>query len=33
LIRRFDPNLDDLERPRPPKPPAHDPRQLSLIVE
>jgi hypothetical protein len=33
LIRRFDPNLDDLERPRPPEPPAHDPRQLSLIVE
>ena len=33
LIRRFDPNLDDLERPATPKPPAHDPRQLSLIVE
>ena len=33
LIRRFDPNLDDLERPAPPKAPAQDPRQLSLIVE
>ena len=33
LIRRFDPNLDDLERPAPPKAPAHDPRQLSLIAE
>jgi hypothetical protein len=33
LIRRFDPNLDDLERPSAPKPPAHDPRQLSLLVE
>jgi hypothetical protein len=33
LIRRFDPNLDDLQRPAPAKPPAHDPRQLSLLVE
>jgi hypothetical protein len=33
LIRRFDPNLDDLQPLAPPKPPAHDPRQLSLIVE
>ena len=32
LIRKFDPNHDDLERPRPPQP-AHDPRQLSLITE
>jgi hypothetical protein len=31
LIRKFDPNLDDLERPPGPKPPAHDPRQMSLI--
>ena len=33
LIRRFDPNLDDLQPLAAPKPPAHDPRQLSLIVE
>jgi hypothetical protein len=32
LIRRFDPNLDDLQPLAPPKP-AHDPRQLSLLVE
>jgi hypothetical protein len=33
LIRRFDPNLDDLQPLVRPKPPAHDPRQLSLIGE
>jgi hypothetical protein len=33
LIRRFDPNLDDLQPLAPPKLPAHDPRQLSLLVE
>jgi hypothetical protein len=33
LIRKFDPSHDDLQRPTPPKPPAHDPRQLSLIIE
>jgi hypothetical protein len=33
LIRRFDPHLDDLQPLASPKPPAHDPRQLSLIVE
>jgi hypothetical protein len=35
LIRRFDPNLDDLRPLAAPKPPApaHDPRQLSLIIE
>jgi hypothetical protein len=33
LIRRFDPNHDDLERPREPKPPAGDPRQMSLITD
>jgi hypothetical protein len=32
LIRKFDPKHDDLERP-PVKEPAHDPRQLSLIVD
>ena len=32
LIRRFDPNFDDLTPPRP-EVPAHDPRQLSLIIE
>jgi hypothetical protein len=31
LIRKFDPNHDDLEKPRAPKTPAPDPRQLSLI--
>jgi hypothetical protein len=29
LIRQYDPRYDDLKRP--PAPPAHDPRQLSLI--
>ena len=33
LIRKFDPGHDDLQRPPAPKPPAHDPRQLSLIAE
>jgi hypothetical protein len=33
MIRRFDPNLDDLRPLAAPKAPAHDPRQLSLIVE
>jgi hypothetical protein len=33
LIRRFDPNLDDLQPLAQPKVPAHDPRQMSLIVE
>ncbi|MGA2269649.1 MAG: hypothetical protein ABSH44_14375 [Bryobacteraceae bacterium] len=33
LIRKFDPSHDDLKRPARPKPPAHDPRQLSLIAE
>jgi hypothetical protein len=33
LIRRFDPHLDDLQPPAGPKPPAHDPRQMSLLVE
>ena len=33
LIRRFDPNHDDLKKPRAPEVPAHDPRQLSLIAE
>lgn len=32
LIRRFDPNHDDLQRPGP-VPPQHDPRQMSLIAE
>jgi hypothetical protein len=32
LIRRFDPNHDDLKRPAPPVP-QHDPRQMSLIAE
>lgn len=31
LIRKFDPSHDDLKRRPGPKPPAHDPRQLSLI--
>jgi len=30
LIRQFDPNHDDVERPRPELPPV-DPRQMSLI--
>ena len=33
LIRKFDPNHDDLKRPAEPAPPRHDPRQLSLIAE
>jgi hypothetical protein len=33
LIRKFDPSHDDLKRPPGPTLPAHDPRQLSLIVE
>jgi hypothetical protein len=33
LIRKFDPSHDDLQRPAKPRPPAHDPRQLSLISE
>jgi len=33
LIRKFDPSHDDLQRPPKPRPPAHDPRQLSLISE
>lgn len=32
LIRRFDPNHDDLKRPVE-KPPAVDPRQMTLIVD
>ena len=31
LIRKFDPQHDDLKRPPAPKSPAHDPRQMSLI--
>ncbi len=31
LIRRFDPNHDDLERPREPERIEPDPRQMSLI--
>ena len=33
LIRKFDPSHDDLQRPAEPKPPATDPRQMSLIPE
>ena len=33
LIRRFDPNHDDLEKPRPDPPAGPDPRQLSLISD
>jgi hypothetical protein len=33
LIRRFDPNHDDLEKPHKAKAPAHDPRQMSLICD
>jgi hypothetical protein len=33
LIRKFDPNHDDSKRPAAPKPPAVDPRQMSLIVD
>jgi hypothetical protein len=32
LIRKFDPGHDDLQRPaEPAKPPAPDPRQMTLI--
>jgi hypothetical protein len=31
LIRKFDPNHDDLERPKAPAQTVHDPRQMSLI--
>ena len=33
LIRKFDPNLDDLKKPPAPKGPVHDPRQMSLIAD
>jgi hypothetical protein len=33
LIRRFNPNHDDLDRPPAPPVPQHDPRQMSLIAE
>ena len=33
LIRKYDPNYDDLKRPPEPKPPEVDPRQMSLIPE
>jgi len=33
LIRKFDPQFDDLKKPPAPKVPVHDPRQLSLIGE
>ena len=33
LIRKFDPSHDDLQRRAAPKPPATDPRQMSLIPE
>jgi hypothetical protein len=33
MIRKFDPNHDDLRRPPLPKVPAVDPRQMSLIPE
>lgn len=32
LIRKFDPNHDDLQRAQPAEP-LHDPRQLSLMIE
>jgi hypothetical protein len=32
LIRKFDPNHDDVQRPPEPVP-LHDPRQMSLIAE
>jgi hypothetical protein len=32
LIRKYDPNYDDLKRPPEPKPPEVDPRQMSLIL-
>jgi hypothetical protein len=31
LIRKYDPRHDDLQRRVQPKPPPHDPRQMSLI--
>jgi len=33
LIRRFDPNHDDLQKPEAPAAVEHDPRQLSFIIE
>jgi hypothetical protein len=33
LIRRFDPNHDDVRQPSEPKRPQADPRQMSLIIE
>ena len=33
LIRRFDPNYDDVRRPPEPKSSFADPRQMSLITE
>jgi hypothetical protein len=33
LIRRFDPNHDDLRKPAEPTIPEPDPRQMSLIAE
>jgi hypothetical protein len=33
LIRRFDPNHDDAQRPAEPKRAGADPRQLSLLTE
>jgi hypothetical protein len=33
LIRKFDPNLDDLRQRPVPKTPAPDPRQMSLIAD
>ena len=33
LIRKFDPDHDDLERPASQPVPTHDPRQMSLIAE
>jgi hypothetical protein len=31
LIRKFNPTLDDVDRPRPPEALAFDPRQMTLI--
>jgi hypothetical protein len=33
LIRKFDPNHDDLKKPPAAAPPRHDPRQMSLIAD
>ena len=33
LIRKFDPNFDDLKKPLAAKTPVYDPRQMSLIVD